>query len=130
LLLYSVHLEVFCGPIGRLLQFADILEHSRAAAAAGLARQIIGGDLNTMGHGVARLSPYHCTDHLRWGTLGQSEAAFWQQHLFDVKGEACGVVRNSYSLLIAIHVNTACRHFRLPSMALMYRQPDAEMVDT
>jgi endonuclease/exonuclease/phosphatase family metal-dependent hydrolase len=84
LLLYSAHLEVFCGPVGRLQQFADILAHSRAAAADGTALQVIGGDLNTLGHGVARLSPYHCTDHLRWATLGQTEAAFWQANLFDV----------------------------------------------
>lgn len=87
LLVYSAHLEVFCGPVGRLRQFADILTHSRAAAARGAARQVIGGDLNTMAHGIARLSPWHCTDHLRWATLGQCEAAFWQHHVFDVAGD-------------------------------------------
>lgn len=46
--------------------------------------QIIGGDLNTMGHGIARFSPYHCTDRLRWATLGQEEAAFWVSHLFSI----------------------------------------------
>lgn len=85
--MYSTHLEVFCGPVGRLLQFADILTHSRAAAARGATRQVIGGDLNTMAHGIARLSPWHCTDHLRWATLGQCEAAFWQHHVFDVVGD-------------------------------------------
>lgn len=88
LVVYSAHLEVFCGPVGRLLQFADILGHSRAAARRGLTRQVIGGDLNTMGHGVARFSPWHCTDHLRWATLGQDEATFWQHHVFDVHGDA------------------------------------------
>lgn len=87
LLVYSAHLEVFSGPIGRLRQFADILDHSRAAAARGVSRHIIGGDLNTMAHGIARFSPYHCTDHLRWATLGQCEAAFWQHHVFDVQGD-------------------------------------------
>ena len=39
-LFYSAHLEVFCGPIGRLKQFADVLQHSRAAAAAGITLQV------------------------------------------------------------------------------------------
>lgn len=91
--LYSAHLEVFCGAVGRLQQFSDVLEHSRAAAAAGVAQQIVGGDLNTLAHGIARLSPFHCTDHLRWTTLGQTEAEFWKRNLFDVPDDEGAPVR-------------------------------------
>jgi endonuclease/exonuclease/phosphatase family metal-dependent hydrolase len=101
--LYSAHLEVFCGPLGRLRQFADILTHSRAAAARGVTRQVLGGDLNTMGHGVARFSPFHCTDRLRWASLGQDEAHWWQRHVFDVHEgheevvEVCSCTRGGVS---------------------------------
>ena len=74
LVTYSVHLEVFCGALGRMRQFADIMSHARHAHAHGSKLQLICGDLNTMGHGVARFSPFHCTDHLRWGSLGLHEA--------------------------------------------------------
>ena len=90
---YSAHLEVFCGAVGRLRQFADILEHSRSAARRGVGLQVIGGDLNTMGHGVARLSPFHCTDRLRWATVGETEASFWARSLFAVPDSPSGPVR-------------------------------------
>lgn len=109
---YSVHLEVFCGATGRLQQFADILEHSRAAAAHGVAHQIIGGDLNTMGHGIARLSPYHCTDSLRWATVGQTEAEFWQQNLFDVPEDPKGLVRVSGAIVVSTVHSFSCLHMQ------------------
>ena len=37
-------------------------------------RQAVLADLNTMAHGVARLSPHYCCDRQRLRTLGQSEA--------------------------------------------------------
>ena len=40
---------------------------------------------NTMAHGVARLSPKFSRDKMRWLSLGQSEAGFWQRNLFDVQ---------------------------------------------
>jgi hypothetical protein len=46
------------------------------------------GDLNTMAHSVARLSPTYCCDKFRWASLGSSEARFWQTNLFDVMAEA------------------------------------------
>ncbi len=39
------------------------------------------GDLNTMGHGVARLSPHYCCDAMRWRSLGWYEAAWWHAHV-------------------------------------------------
>ena len=44
------------------------------------------GDLNTMGHSVARLSPNYCCDHMRWGSLGSCEAAWWQRNVLAVTG--------------------------------------------
>ncbi len=44
----------------------------------GMYHQTILGDLNTMGHGIARLSRRHCTDALRLRSLGSYEAEVWQ----------------------------------------------------
>ena len=46
--------------------------------------QAILGDLNTMAHGIARLSPNFCNDRMRFLSIGQSEATFWHQNLFMV----------------------------------------------
>eukprot|EP00951_Prasinocladus_malaysianus_P013726 scaffold104234_cov48-Prasinocladus_malaysianus.AAC.1 len=46
----------------------------------GVNAQAILGDLNTLGHGIARMSPHHCNDTLRWKTLGQYEAQFWMEN--------------------------------------------------
>ena len=43
----------------------------------GIVHQAILGDLNTMGHGIARLSRRHCTDALRFRSLGSYEAEVW-----------------------------------------------------
>lgn len=45
------------------------------------------GDLNTMGNGVARLSPHYCTDHMRWGSLGWFEAELLDRRVLAVQGE-------------------------------------------
>ena len=80
-LVYSVHLEVFCGPVGRLIQFSEILSDSQKYVDT-LPYQVICGDLNTMNTGVARLSTIFNTDPLRWRTLGISEARLWDKLLF------------------------------------------------
>ena len=46
--------------------------------------QAIFGDLNTMGHGIARFSPKFCTDKMRFWSLGQAEAVFWDRNVFQV----------------------------------------------
>jgi endonuclease/exonuclease/phosphatase family metal-dependent hydrolase len=82
---YCLHLEVFCGIIGRLKQFADVFADSHQRRALGNHHyQIIMGDLNTMAHGIARLSPKYCRDFLRFWSLGHSEGSFWDKHLFGV----------------------------------------------
>ena len=80
---YTAHLEVFCGILGRIRQFRDILHDShRLLSDHQIHHQLIFGDLNTMGHGVARFHPRFCRDSLRWRTMGSSEASWWHRHLF------------------------------------------------
>ena len=50
----------------------------------GLYRQAILGDLNTMAHGIARLSPHYCCDYMRLWSIGQPEALFWHHNLMCV----------------------------------------------
>lgn len=86
MIVYSVHLEVFCGIFGRLRQFSQILAHSRRHLATH-PHQMILGDLNTMAHGLARFIPYCCCDGMRWRSVGWSEAEWWQRNLFSVTPE-------------------------------------------
>ena len=44
--------------------------------------QAILGDLNTMAHGIARLSPNYCCDKMRFWSIGQQEAVFWHHNVF------------------------------------------------
>lgn len=84
LVCYCCHLEVFCGISDRIYQFADILRDSRKKISRGLVHQVILGDLNTFGHGITRFAPFLCRDHLRFRTIGTSEARFWFENLFSV----------------------------------------------
>ena len=86
MIVYSVHLEVFCGIFGRLRQFSQILEHSRKHLTTH-PHQMILGDLNTMAHGLARFLPKYCCDGMRWKSVGWSEAEWWQRNLFSVTPE-------------------------------------------
>jgi endonuclease/exonuclease/phosphatase family metal-dependent hydrolase len=102
-LVYSAHLEVFCGAADRAAQYADIVADSRRERRRELARwrasdeqeearpptrqhsppwrHAVLGDLNTMAHGVARLSPHYAQGSLRWRTLGQTEGEWWERHV-------------------------------------------------
>ena len=55
--------------------------HTHSRLLQGMVHQMILGDLNTMGHGVARLSPRYCCDAMRWRSLGWYEAAWWHVHV-------------------------------------------------
>jgi endonuclease/exonuclease/phosphatase family metal-dependent hydrolase len=79
-LCYSLHFEVFTGIFGRIRQLADVFAHSKINQER-TPRQLIFGDLNTMAHGIARLSSMYCRDGMRLGSLGYSEAAWWQKHI-------------------------------------------------
>lgn len=150
LLVYSAHLEVFCGALARMAQLSDIFRDTRqqlqlqqppaeqppppsnhdpqkqpeqgspaapasassrdpatapapaapAAAASSCSASTAApttsttplpvaaalmGDLNTMGNGVARLSPHYCTDHMRWGSLGWFEAELLDRRVLAVQ---------------------------------------------
>ncbi|KAL6055403.1 Endo/exonuclease/phosphatase domain-containing protein [Balamuthia mandrillaris] len=90
LLCCSVHLEVCCGLSRRLQQFEQVLSWLQEDAAnkpqqrEGEAKEgvIIGGDLNTLAHGLLRLSPFHCGDEHRWQSVGWTEAQWWHHHIF------------------------------------------------
>ena len=58
-------------------------------ATQGMYHQAILGDLNTMAHGIARFSPHFCTDKMRFWSLGQSEAAFWDRAVFNIIDSNC-----------------------------------------
>jgi hypothetical protein len=70
---YSVHLEVCCGLNVRLAQLDLIGRHRQHHFADKAHVGIVAGDLNTLGHGWLRCSPYHVTDGHRFAT--GSEAA-------------------------------------------------------
>ena len=50
----------------------------------GVYHQAILGDLNTMAHGIARLSPNYCCDAMRFWSVGRTEAHFWHQTVLSV----------------------------------------------
>lgn len=64
--------------LARMWQTSDIFRDTRQQLAAGKAdAAALMGDLNTLGNGVARLSPNYCTDRMRWLSLGWYEAEVW-----------------------------------------------------
>jgi len=88
ILCYSIHLEACSGIVGRIDQFNSVIRdwhqrHNDVKPGA----VIIGGDFNTLGSGMARISPVHCRDHLRWRTLFTSEPLWWQRRLFSRPGQ-------------------------------------------
>ncbi|KAL4443466.1 hypothetical protein ABPG75_011203 [Micractinium tetrahymenae] len=84
LVVYNAHLEVFCGLLARIAQLSDIFADARAMADAGFQHQTILGDMNTMAHGIARLSPNYCCDHMRFRSIGMDEAMVWHRHVLPV----------------------------------------------
>ncbi|KAL0032425.1 hypothetical protein WJX79_010921 [Trebouxia sp. C0005] len=61
MLCYCLHMELFCGMLARIEQFADVMRDSKLQIKKGLYHQAIFGDLNTMAHGIARSSPAKAT---------------------------------------------------------------------
>jgi hypothetical protein len=41
--------------------------------------------MNTMAHGIVRLSPSYATDRMRWLSIGEAEASWWQRKVLDPK---------------------------------------------
>ncbi|KAK9820602.1 hypothetical protein WJX72_012209 [[Myrmecia] bisecta] len=94
LLCYCLHLEVFCGMLARIAQFADVLHDSKQQLTKGQYHQAILGDLNTMAHGIARLSANYCCDKMRFWSLGQSEGAFWHRNVISIMDSAWDPARD------------------------------------
>ena len=42
------------------------------------------GDLNTMAHGIARLSPTYCCDRMRFLSFGNDEAVMWERYVLSI----------------------------------------------
>lgn len=86
-LVYSLHLEVFCGMVDRLRQFNDVLQDAKRRIKE-TPYQIIFGDLNTLGHGIARFHTRYCRDVMRFRSLGFSESGWWMHHVFNLNEPA------------------------------------------
>jgi len=112
--IYSAHLETFCGIIGRLKQFAEILRDaervfdgsveyetthpSQVILSTGSSNLTapssskipatpfiaVFGDFNTLSHGIARCSASYCNDSLRIRSLGWTEAEWWVKNVLTV----------------------------------------------
>lgn len=105
LYIYCCHLEVFCGALERVRQLADCLSDAKAllrkaatgaatsAASACVPSFLIAGDLNTMAHGIVRLSPKYARDRLRILSLGETEAMWLQRKVLSRNISSAGVVR-------------------------------------
>lgn len=122
--LYCCHLEVFCGALDRARQLSDCLAdaarllHDAAVAAsaattgatstASAPSFIIAGDLNTMAHGIVRLSPRYARDRLRLLSLGEAEA-MWLQRKVLSRGLAAAVVRGCCPLSYRFPGYLLCR---------------------
>ncbi|CAO3611915.1 unnamed protein product [Cunninghamella blakesleeana] len=78
---YNVHLEVFTGIIGRISAFSELFEHAQKNKEL-YPHQVICGDLNTMAHSIARLSPKYANDRYRWLSLGETESSWWDRNVF------------------------------------------------
>jgi len=98
LTVYCCHLEVFCGATHRVAQFSEIFADARRVICEDdsgrgggnydvARRMMILGDLNSMGNGIARLSPSYCKDLTRWLNFGWSEAEWWHHNVFSVRDD-------------------------------------------
>ena len=84
ILIYTAHLECFCGMLDRFWQVSDIFKDACNRTEK---CQLIMGDLNTLGNGVARLGRNYCNDVMRWRSLGYFEAEVFDQCVLKCLGE-------------------------------------------
>lgn len=78
--------------------------------------QAVLGDLNTMAHGIARMSPNYCCDAMRFWSLGRTEAHFWHHNVLSVQDPSHAPAVDSTDQGEAIqHVSTSIQgHLMLP----------------
>jgi endonuclease/exonuclease/phosphatase family metal-dependent hydrolase len=75
--LACLHLEAYAGRVARRRQYAPVRAWAKRQLAAGRSC-VVGGDLNTHGHGLARLLGRATGgDPYRWSAWGLSEASWW-----------------------------------------------------
>lgn len=67
--------------MGRVSSFSEVLEDARQHNKT-IPHQVIGGDLNTMAHSIARLSSKYARDRYRFLSLGETESGWWDSHVF------------------------------------------------
>ena len=65
--------------LARVAQLADIFADARLMMDSGNFHLAILGDMNTMAHGIARLSPNYCCDRMRFLTVGRDEGVMWER---------------------------------------------------
>ncbi|KAI8084934.1 uncharacterized protein BX664DRAFT_387599 [Halteromyces radiatus] len=80
ILIYNVHLEVFTGIIGRVSVFSELFQDAHFYTNQ-FPYQAIFGDLNTMAHSIARLSPKYARDRYRFLSLGETEASWFDRNI-------------------------------------------------
>lgn len=90
LYIYNCHFEVFCGGLTRVRQLADCTADMKRLVKYSYDPMnprnyypafLLGGDLNTMAHGIVRLSPKYATDRLRFLSIGETEACWLQRNI-------------------------------------------------
>jgi hypothetical protein len=83
--------------LARMRHLADVFTDARRVLAehGATTRIAIMGDLNTMAHGIARLSPRFCCDRMRVCSVGRYEAEVWDQHIFrNINGQPSAALRS------------------------------------
>lgn len=75
--------------LARIHQLSDIFRDARGPGSATPSQALL-GDLNTVGHGVARLSRDVCRDAMRWRNLGRTEAEVWERSVLSCRGRLSG----------------------------------------
>jgi len=81
---YGPHLELFCGATARMRQMQEIIDDAECQLRSGKASHVlVGGDLNTGAHGFGRAMPRFARDHLRWRSIGYTEAEWWDKHFWN-----------------------------------------------
>lgn len=81
----SIHIDTHCGTQGRINQYKDLMPHIVSQKEKySLNYQIIAGDFNTLCNGFTRCIPKLSPNwHSRIGTIGFTEAEWFQTHAVD-----------------------------------------------
>ena len=85
----SIHIDTHCGVTGRIKQYRELLPQMHEQQQKHQLRyQIIGGDFNTLCHGLTRLLPYCSPDwKSSMGTIGHTEAEWFQKNAVEAFNE-------------------------------------------